>query len=324
MFTASDLARLHGLVDLATSDERTMPASQVDALLPETAFVMGQTDLPRERLDRAENLKAVFNVEGNFTGNIDYDTCFERGIHVLSISPVFTETVAEMALGMAIDLGRGITKADRDFHAGREVFGLESNLDAEVLFDSPVGIIGYGDLARSFRPLLKPFRCPVKVHDPWLPDHVIEAAECQPASLDTVLATSRFVFVFATVTASNEGFLDADAFASMQKGAKFILVSRAGVVDFEALLDAVASGHILAATDVFPEEPMPAGHRVRGIDGMLLSAHRAGALDTVFKRMGTLVVGDMALMLQGLPPVGCKRAQRETVGALRSMAVNIS
>lgn len=324
MFTASDLSRLHGLVDLVTSDERQMPADKVDRTLPEAVFVLGQTDLPHERLARAPKLKAVLNVEGNFTGNIDYDTCFERGIHVLSVSPVFTETVAEMALGMAIDLGRGITRADRDFHAGREVFGLESNADAELLFDSPVGIIGYGDLARSFRPLLKPFRCPVKVYDPWLPDHVLVTEECRPATLDEVLATSRYIFVFATVTASNEGFLGADQFAAMQKGAKFILVSRAGVVDFDAMLDAVARGHILAATDVFPQEPMPAGHRVRDIDGLLLSAHRAGALDSVFKRMGTLLLGDMELMLKGLPPVGLKRAQRETVSALRSMAVTIS
>lgn len=324
MFTAPDLARLNDMVTLITSDEQTMPAEMVDQHLPDAMFLLGQTDMPRERLDMAPNLKAIFNVEGNFTGNIDYQACFERGIHVLSVSPVFAETVAEMALGMAIDLGRGISQADQDFRAGREVFGLESNDKSELLFDSPVGIIGYGDLAHAFRPLLKPFRCPVKVYDPWLPDHAIIAAECQPASLDEVLQTSRFVFVFATVTASNEGFLGGAEFAMMQPGAKFILVSRAGVVDFDALMDAVTGGHILAATDVFPDEPMPARHRVRSIEGLLLSAHRAGALGGVFKRMGTLIVGDLGLMKDGLPPVGCKRAQRETVSALRSMAVDIS
>ncbi|MEM7442925.1 MAG: hydroxyacid dehydrogenase [Pseudomonadota bacterium] len=324
MFTAQDLARLHDIVDLVECDQFTMPAELVDETLPSATFVMGQTAMSRERLDAAPNLKAILNVEGNFTGNIDYETCFERGIHVLSVSPVFTETVAEMALGMAIDLGRGISKADRDFHEGNEVFGGDSNLGTELLFDAPVGIIGYGDLARSFRPLLKPFRCPIKVHDPWLPDHVLIAEECQPASLGEVLASSRFIFVFATVTASNEGFLGVEQFASMQKGAKFILVSRAGVVNFDAMLDAVESGHILVATDVFPEEPMPAGHRVRDIEGILLSAHRAGAIDSVFKRMGTLLLGDMELMLRGLPPVGCKRAQRETVATLRSKAVEIS
>ncbi|WP_292408658.1 NAD(P)-dependent oxidoreductase, partial [Mesorhizobium sp.] len=72
------------------------------------------------------------------------------------------------------------------------------------------------------------------------------------ATLDTVLSTSDFVFVVASVTSENQGFLGADAFARMRKGAAFILLSRAGVVDFPALMDAVRSGHIIAASDVFP------------------------------------------------------------------------
>jgi phosphoglycerate dehydrogenase-like enzyme len=63
---------------------------------------------------------------------------------------------------------------------------------------------------------------------------------------------------------------------------------------------------------------------VRKLDGMLLSAHRAGALDEVFKRIGELVLADLALILQGLPPVMCKRAEPETVARLRSMPVQVS
>ena len=99
----------------------------------------------------------------------------------------------------------------------------------------------------------------------------------EPASLSAVLTQSDTVFVVAAVTSENQGFLGRDAFASMRKGAAFILLSRAGVVDFDALMDAVESGHIVAASDVFPQEPLPAGHRVRGLKNFIRSAHRAGA-----------------------------------------------
>ena len=85
---------------------------------------------------------------------------------------------------------------------------------------------------------------------------------------------------------------------------------------------AVKSGHIRAASDVFPEEPLPADHPVRKLEGFILSAHRAGALDVAFKRMGKMVLDDMGLMVRGLPPVTCRRAERETVLRMRSKPVS--
>jgi phosphoglycerate dehydrogenase-like enzyme len=110
----------------------------------------------------------------------------------------------------------------------------------------------------------------------------------------------------------------------MRPGAAFVLLSRADVVDFDALMAAVASGHIRAASDVFPEEPMPPGHPVRALPGFLRSAHRAGALDLAFLRMGDMVLEDMALLDRNLPPVRCKRAERETVARLRSRPVSVN
>ena len=73
--------------------------------------------------------------------------------------------------------------------------------------------------------------------------------------------------------------------------------------------------------DVVPEEPLPPDHPVRTLPGFLRSAHRAGALDTAFKRMGDMVLEDMALLDHGLPPLRCKRAERETVSRMRSRPV---
>ncbi|MCU0909346.1 MAG: hypothetical protein MUF73_18400 [Rhodobacteraceae bacterium] len=105
------------------------------------------------------------------------------------------------------------------------------------------------------------------------------------------------------------------------RGALFLLLSRADVVDFNALMAAVAAGHIVTATDVFPQEPLPTAHPVRSIPEFLLSAHRAGGLDSAFKAVGDIVLEDLALLHRNLPPMVCERTERETVARLRSSPV---
>jgi phosphoglycerate dehydrogenase-like enzyme len=110
----------------------------------------------------------------------------------------------------------------------------------------------------------------------------------------------------------------------IRPGGVFVLMSRAAVVDFEALTDAVGSGRIKAATDVFPTEPFSTEHRIRGFPNVLLSAHRAGGMSEALLEIGRLVVSDIELMLRNLPPISCRVAQPETVGRLRSMPVKKS
>jgi phosphoglycerate dehydrogenase-like enzyme len=314
-------ARLESLGRLVVADREPMPDAVVDQHLPETVAIVGQTDLPAERLARAPNLRAVINVEGNFLPNIDYAAARARGIHVLCASPAFAMPVAEAALGMAIDLARGIGAADRAMRAGRESYGLESNAGAFLLSGSPVGIIGFGDLGRALRHLLVPLACPVLVHDPWLPDVAIRREDAEPAALDRLLEASRVVFVFAAATSDNAQLLGERELGLIPTGGALLLMSRASVVDFDALLRAVEQGRLRAAVDVFPEEPLPAEHPARSLDGLLLSPHRAGGMPEAFLEIGRLAVADLELVLRGLPPVVCKRAEAETVGRMRSRPV---
>jgi phosphoglycerate dehydrogenase-like enzyme len=301
-----------------------MPEDVVERHLPEAVAILGQTAMPRERLERAPRLKAIVNVEGNFLPNVDYGAALDRGIHVLNASPAFALPVAELALGMAIDLARGISAADRAMRAGTETYGLQSNAGAFLLSGQPVGIVGFGDLGRELHRLLAPFRCPVKVYDPWLPGVLIERAGAAPAALDDLLATSRVVFVFAAVTSENEGLLGRAELERMRPDAILLLMSRAGVVDFAALTDLVRAGRVRAATDVFPDEPVAPGDPLRELDGLLLSPHRAGGMREAFLQIGRLAVADLELILAGLPPAACKRAERETASRLRSRPVDRS
>ena len=83
------------------------PDAHIDQNLPNAVAVLGQSAMPRERLDRAPHLRLIVNIEGNFLPNIDYEECHRRNIYVTTIAPVFAAPVAEMALGMAIAAARG-------------------------------------------------------------------------------------------------------------------------------------------------------------------------------------------------------------------------
>ena len=317
--------RLQALGRLEVHDgDGPMPAARLEALLPDAELLIGQTDMPKSRLDRAPKLRAIVNVETNFLQNVDYETCFARGVHVITPSSAFARPVAEMALGMAIDLCRGVTAADRAMRAGKEKWLLEGAEGCFSLYRQPVGLIGFGDLARAFTPLLQPFGCPIKAYDPWVSDHYMAGFGVAAASLDEVLSTCRVIVVFAAVTSENQGFLGQREFERVQPGSIVLLMSRAGVVDFPAFLAAVESGRFRAATDVFPAEPAPAGEPARGVEGLLLSPHRAGALPDSLYDMGRQTVADAELVLRGLPPLSCRRAQRETVARSRSKPIERS
>lgn len=308
------------LVEAGAAEVARLP----DAVLAQARYIIGQPPLDEAALARLTSLRCIFNVESNLFLNMPYDAVFARGIHVVTTGAVFAQPVAEIGLGFALSLLRQIPQADADFRAGRERWGGAGNGKARLLTGAEVGILGFGDLGRAVAKVLTGFQPRLRVCDPWLAPSQIRAAGAEPADLETVLATSEVLFVTAAVTSENEGFLGAQAFAAMKPGAAFILLSRAGVVDFDALMAAVARGHILAASDVFPQEPLPPDHPVRSLEGFLLSAHRAGALDVAFTRMGDMVLEDMALLDKGLPPQLCKRAERETVNRMRSRPVSVN
>ncbi|MCW5627844.1 MAG: hydroxyacid dehydrogenase [Rhodoferax sp.] len=306
------------VVGLAESAGGKLPAEFVDAHLARAVAIVGQTDMDAQRIARAPHLRAIINVEGNFTQNIDYAACFARGIQVLGIAPVFAQPVAEMALGMAIDLARGITRGDQLMRAGQEQYGLAGNRSAFTLHGQTMGLIGCGNLGRALIPLLAPFRPRLLIHDPWLPDSLVRELGGEPASLEQVLGQPRIIFALAGVTEQNQGWLDRDRLATIRGDAIFLLMSRAGIVDFDALVELVAQGRFRAATDVFPVEPAPADLRARQVDGLLLSAHRAGGLASALAAIGEMVVDDLGLILADLPPQRLQPARRETVGRWRN------
>ena len=295
---------------------------EFERLLPGAFAVVGQPDLPAELLQHAMGLRAVCNVEGNFFPNVDYETCHEQGVHVLGCGPAYAQAVAEYSLGLALDLARGITREDRAFREGRERYTSGANHDAVLLRGADVGLVGFGNLGRALVPLLRPFHARLRVHDPWLPDSVLRDVHLEPADLETVLAESTFVFVLATVTDDSTHLLDGRRLDLLRSGARLVLVSRAAVADFPALYERVAAGRFLAAVDVWPEEPVPADDPARSLEGMVLSAHRAGGIEAAFHTIGDMVLDDLTQVAAGLPPVRMQVAAPELVGRYRNRPVS--
>lgn len=307
----------YDVLDVAPEEVDQLP----QAILGRARYVLGQPPISLKTLRQMHQLKCVLNVESNLINNMPYDYLFETGIHVVTTGAVFAQPVAELGLGLALCLARDVIDADVDFRTGQEKWGGESNINARLISGAQIGIVGFGELGRALARLLHGFRCEISAYDPWLPASILEENGVNAASLDTVLGISDFLFVVASVTSENRGFLDAQAFSKMKQGSAIILLSRADVVNFDDLVAAVSSGHIVAASDVFPQEPLAKDHPVRSLKGFIRSAHRAGALDSAFLKMGDMVLEDMDLMDRGLPPMRCKRAERETVSRMRSKPV---
>jgi len=319
IFSPEDKRRLEALGRVMWHDGGPAPDAHIDRNLPNAVAVLGQSAMPRERLDRAPHLRLIVNIEGNFLPNIDYEECHRRNIYVTTIAPVFAAPVAEMALGMAIAAARGIVDGDAKTRAGREsLYGIDDTEGSFLLRGKTMGIIGHGNLGRELTPMLRPFRGEILVHDPWVHDHVLHNMQLQPVGLEEMFRRSRVVFILAPTTTENAGSLDRKYFSLMQRGSVVVLASRAGIVNFDDLLDAAEAGQIRAAIDVFPQEPIPADHRARRTPNTILSAHRAGNVPEIMTEIGQMVVDDVELVLRGLSPQRTQRASLETVAKYRS------
>lgn len=314
------LLSTYQVVEFGGNDRNDFYNTHID----NTNFIIGQPELNATLLKRAKKLKAVFNVEGNFISNFDYSTCFAMGIRILTPSSAFSIPVAEIAIGMLLSLARGIHTAHMDFTTGNELYGLEGNSESELISETDIGFIGFGDLGRAINQLLQGFKSHIRVYDPWLPKRYLLQEGVISVSLEEVLSKSRFIFVVSAVTEDNIGMINSERLSLMQPGAGLLILNRAAIADFEALVNYAGQGKIRLATDVFPEEPLALDHPIRKSPNVLLSAHRAGALSSALLAMGDYVLEDLALLDRGLPPQNCKRAEPETVTSLRSKPVEKS
>ena len=317
VFAPEDLERLKDVADIVWGRNEPMPVEDFNRVKADLWAVI-TCGWRFGAVDDMPALRAILEVSGGppSPNSLDYGTCFQRGIRVLSCAPAFGPMVAEMALGLAIASAREVLEGDKLIRTGREKYSRAGNETAFTLYGKKVGMIGFGGLARSLKPLLQPFRCEFLVYDPWLPPTYLISQGVCPVDLDTLLKTCRYIFVLAIPTRENKGLLDRQRLSLIRKDAVLVLISRAHLVDFAALTEMVNEGLFRAAIDVFPAEPLPPDHPIRQSKGTILSAHRAGHIKEDFRAIGRMVADDLEAMVAGLPPIQMQVVQPEIVKRL--------
>ena len=318
VFHPDDLQHLHEIADVVWGRDDPMPEAEFEAAKGD-AFAIVTGRWRHGDVAGMPKLRAILEMAGRHPSSdvLDYRACFARNIRVLSVSPAFGPMVAEMALAMALAAARDVVSGSAAFGDGSEQYQHRGNEGCFTLYDKTVGLIGCGSLARNLIPLLAPFRCKLLGYDPWVSDRYLARMGLQPVTLETLLEQARVIFVLAIPSKENRALLDRPRLELIQPGAVLALMSRAHVVDFDALTELLYAGRFKAAIDVFPEEPVPADHPIRNAPGAVLAAHRAGTVREDMWELGRIAVNDLEAMLQGLPPREMQPADPDIVFRLR-------
>jgi len=314
ILSPEDRERLDAIANVVWARDEPMTADALESVRDEVVAIIAGYWRHGD-VGNYPNLRAILEVSGGFPSpaHLDYEACFRRSIQVLSCAPAFGPAVAEMGLCLAIAAARNVARTDAGIRTGTANWSHTDFGDTFLLYDKPVGFIGFGGLARCLKPLLAPFRCPIRVHDPWLTDAYLRTQGVEPVGLDELLESSRVIFVLALPTASNRDLLDREKLSRIPSDAVFVLLSRSHLVNFDALTDLLAEGRFRAAVDVFPQEPIPADHPICRLPNVTLSSHRAGAIHEALRNIGRIVVNDLEAILRGSPPHEMQAAQPDFI-----------
>jgi len=185
--------------------------------------------------------------------NIDESAATERGILVMNTPAGNTLSAAEHTMALLLSLARQIPQAaaslrrgewDRKTYAGVELAG------------KTLGIIGLGRIGREVASRAKAFQMRVVAFDPFISPEVAKELGVELGAMEKLFAESDFLTIHTPLTQQTERLLGAAELAKMKKGARVLNVARGGIVDEQALHDALKSGHLGgAALDVFQDEP---------------------------------------------------------------------
>ncbi|WP_298843578.1 NAD(P)-dependent oxidoreductase [uncultured Roseobacter sp.] len=313
LFRPAAYSALKETCDVVGGANWPLPKDDLAMSLPDAEFIIAaRPELTREQIGMAGNLRAVIEVAGTFQTGIDYQACFDRGIEVLSCAPGFRYSVAEMTLGLILAGARGIVDEHERFRAGSERW-LHDNMGTDFsLYGQTIGFVGYGSIAREAARLLTPFAPKIKAFDPWL-----EAAgtldDVEFCDLEETLTSCRCVVVAATPTEENYHLVSRELIAKMPRGTLVVVISRAHLVDFEALVEAADAGRLRIASDVFPREPVSKRDAMRQAENVIWSPHRAAAVEGGRHPIGDMILHDIRAIQSGRPERRLQTASLENI-----------
>ncbi len=251
-----------------------------EALRDQHALVVrSATKVTARSLELADKL-AVIGRAGIGVDNIDLEAATERGIVVMNTPEAGAVTTGELAIALLISMARKIPAADAAIRAGRWDKKLLTGVE---LKDKVFGVLGLGRIGQVVADRGRGLAMQVIAHDPFVPqDRAPEGVRM--VEFDELLGTCDFLSVHVPLSEKTRGLLGATELGKMKKGAYLVHAARGGIVDEEALCDLLEANHLAgAALDVFCVEPLPADHRLRKLDQVVLTPH-IGASTSEAKR----------------------------------------
>lgn len=287
---ALDALRSAGFDIVLNPHQRRLTEDEAAALLTAdvVGMIAGVEPLTRRVLEGAPSLKVVSRA-GIGLDSVDLDAAKALGIAVSNTPQAPVAAVAELTVGLMLDLLRNISAADRDLRAGIWKPRMGNLLGAQT-----VGLVGYGRIGRAAATLLKAFGANVLACDPL---HVGDD-DVAALGIDHLLAAADIVSLHLPYSATNHHLIDADRLAQMKRGALLVNTSRGGLVDETALAAALGSGHLAgAALDAFEEEPYRGP--LAALPQMVLTAHMGSYAKESRSRMELEAAENLVAGLRG-------------------------
>ena len=218
-----------------------------------TVLRSGQPPKPPKRSSRLPTNLKVIGRAGIGTDNIDKDAASKKGIIVMNTPFGNMITTAEHAIAMMFAVARQIPEASASTHAGKWE---KSKFMGVELTGKTLGVIGAGNIGGIVCDRARGLKMKVVAYDPFLGEEKADKMGVEKVELEELLKRADFITLHVPYTDQTANILSAEAIAKMKPGVRIINCARGGLVDEEALAEALKSGHVAgAAFDVFKEEP---------------------------------------------------------------------
>ena len=219
----------------------------------DVVVVRSRTKITRELIQKADKCKIIARV-GVGLDNIDQDAAKEKEIRVINAVEGAMNAVAELVIGLMLSLARDIARADREVRNGNWI---KKELMGSELRGKYLGIVGLGNIGKRLARIAKSFNMNIIGFDVMpIDEEFSKEVGLMKADLDTLLASSDYVSLHVPLLDSTKHMINSEKIATMKNTARIINTSRGGVIDEEALYDALKGGNLGgAALDVFEVEP---------------------------------------------------------------------
>jgi D-3-phosphoglycerate dehydrogenase / 2-oxoglutarate reductase len=232
--------------------------------------------------------------------NVNVAAAHERGVAVCAAPGRNAVATAEHTLALMLAALRQIPARHTEILAGewRSDYYAFDQVGFE-LGGASVGLIGYGAVGRKVARMLRGFDAYVMVYDPFA---LIDPADgvTQSADLASVLAASNIVSLHARLTPQTRHMIASEHIALLPRGGVLVNAARGGLLDYDAMCDALDSGHLSAAAlDVFPEEPVSPTSRLRNTPNLVMTPHLAGATKETALRAARIAASQVHAYIGG-------------------------